>query len=156
LVFVVHAQSSLEMSNHLIEHISDVYSRAAEAYINGTALSLDGHNASVQAVAFSPDGAQVVSCSNDYTIRLWHVRTGQQLAVLSGHTSDVESVAYSPNGNYIASGSGDISVRLWNASTGQEIVVLNGHTGWVWSVAFRMIAESLYQGLPTILFDHGT
>src|SRR5262249_42701438 len=39
----------------------------------------DGHTSAVVAVAFSADGGQALSCSTDGTVRLWAVRTGQEV-----------------------------------------------------------------------------
>jgi WD40 repeat protein len=50
-------------------------------------------------VAFSPDGKQVVSGSDDKTVRLWDAVTGAALQTLEGHSSSVFSVAFSPGGN---------------------------------------------------------
>ena len=48
---------------------------------------LSGHKAWVMAVTFSPDGKILASGSNDETIRLWNVETGQCLKTLRGHNS---------------------------------------------------------------------
>jgi WD40 repeat protein len=42
--------------------------------------SLDGHTAAVYDVAVSPDGDRVLSASEDRTIQLWSLQSGEQLA----------------------------------------------------------------------------
>jgi WD40 repeat protein len=62
----------------------------------------------VNSVAFSLDGKQVVSGSDDKTVRLWDVATGRQvLPPLEDHISSVSSVAFSPDGKQVVSGSDD-------------------------------------------------
>ncbi len=71
---------------------------------NREASSYDGHTGTVNSVAFSPDGLQFVSGSQDGTVRLWNTGTGQQLALYQA-PGEVESVAFSPDGRKIATGS---------------------------------------------------
>src|SRR5439155_10308828 len=40
-------------------------------------FTLRGHTALVTCVAFSPDGQRLVSGSNDHTVKLWNVATGE-------------------------------------------------------------------------------
>ena len=69
---------------------------------------LTGHTDPVDSVAFSPDGKTLASGSDDDTVRLWDVATGQQIgSPLTGHTGAVTSVAFSPDGKTLASGSDD-------------------------------------------------
>jgi WD40 repeat protein len=104
---------------------------------------LRGHGAPATSVAYRPDGKQVVTASNDQTIRLWDPATGQQTALLTvGHVSNVPVerhvsnvphldrdpvVAYNADGSRIASSAregGAGMSRLWDAATGKEIAVL--------------------------------
>jgi len=69
---------------------------------------------SVYSVAFSPDGSMLAAGSDDKIVRLWDIKTGQQIGQLLGHTNHVVSVKFSPNGTLLASGSDDKTIRLWD------------------------------------------
>jgi WD40 repeat protein len=75
---------------------------------------LKGHSGWIRSIAFSPDGSQLVSGSDDKTVRLWSVASGKLLKTLDGHSGYVRSVAFHPNGKQVASGSSfDGTVRVW-------------------------------------------
>ena len=68
--------------------------------------ALEGHESEVLCVAFSPDGARLVSGSMDRSLRLWDLATGQQIGeALHGHQDSIRSVSFSSDGLCIASGS---------------------------------------------------
>ncbi|KAG9079709.1 hypothetical protein FRC06_007572 [Ceratobasidium sp. 370] len=92
----------------------------------------------IQSLAYSPDGAYIVSVSSGTTVRIWDARTGQRVGQpLQGHTNLVYSVAYSPDSAYIVTGSDDRTIRIWDARTGQGVgQPLRGHTGSVGSIAY--------------------
>ena len=80
---------------------------------------LPGHTKIVRTVEFSPDGLTLLSGSDDQTIRIWDVSSGQLLRVLEGHSGWIFSATYSPDGRHIASASSDETIRIWEAATGK-------------------------------------
>jgi WD40 repeat protein len=46
---------------------------------------LKGHRGRVAALAFAPDGDLLASASHDRSVRLWKVRSGEEVRTLSGH-----------------------------------------------------------------------
>jgi WD40 repeat protein len=91
-----------------------------------------GHEAPVWAVAFSPDGNQIVSGGKDRTLRLWDGNTGKATKTLQGYTG--EALAYSPDGKYII---GDGYRR--DAQTGE---VIGKPWKWQGNMNFRAMAFS--------------
>ncbi|TQW01422.1 vegetative incompatibility protein HET-E-1 [Cordyceps javanica] len=100
---------------------------------------LEGHNSSVESVAFSHDSALVAVGCYDYTVRIWRANTGERLQTLAGHSDPVWSVAFSHDSALLASGSDD-STRIWRADTGECIQTLAHHSGRVRSKAFAILS----------------
>ncbi|MCX8565792.1 MAG: WD40 repeat [Glomeribacter sp. 1016415] len=109
--------------------------------------SLGGYYSYLNSIAYSPQGDQLASGSDDETVRLWDVKTGACLRILKGDgLSRVNSVAYSPQGDQLASGSWDKAVLLWDVKTGTCVRTLSGHTDYVYSVAYSLQGDRLVSG----------
>jgi WD40 repeat protein len=87
-------------------------------------MPLQTYTNRVSAVAWSPDGASIVSGSLDGDLRIWDAATGQCRMTLQGHTARVEAVAWSPDSASIVSGSLDSGLRIWDVATGQCRVII--------------------------------
>ena len=99
-------------------------------------VALLGHEGSIRAGAFSPDGKILATASDDHSVRLWNAATGTTAGVLQGHAAEVNALAFSPDGKRVATGSNDRTARLWSAETGAQLAVMAGHERSVLCVAF--------------------
>lgn len=80
-----------------------------------------------------------MSGSDDETIRVWNVETGDNISVHTGHTSPVELVAFSPDGKHVASSFGDGTLLVWDTETGDIVYRLfKVHPSEVHFVAFSL------------------
>ena len=97
---------------------------------------LAGHQREVWALAYTPDGATLLSAGDDHSIKLWDSRDGRLRATFMAHDSLVTSLAVNAGGTLLASASFDKTVRLWKLPGGETGPVLTGHTDRVRAVAF--------------------
>ncbi|KAK3841865.1 MAG: WD40-repeat-containing domain protein [Linnemannia gamsii] len=107
--------------------------------LNGNIVrNLKRHSDYVNCVTYSPNDKVpcLASVSDDGTILLWDVESGEPFFTLKGHGGRVLSAAFSPNGKVLATGGSDNTVRLWWVETGGAGHVLEGHTMEVTSIAF--------------------
>lgn len=93
---------------------------------------LNGHKGAITSLFI--DEHLLMTGSEDKTIRLWNLETGETLRVLSGHTDAVKAVQFDET--KCISGSLDKTLRIWNYNTGECVRTLQGHTDGVLSLHF--------------------
>ncbi|QND68597.1 hypothetical protein HB777_00570 [Mesorhizobium loti] len=124
-------------------------------------LDTGGHSAQVTDLAFTPDGEDIVSASNDKTIRVWDWQSGVTLRTIRGYLGNgsdgkIFAVAVSPDGKTIAAGGyfgaslgdkppyGDI--RLFDFATGKMKAVLKAADYATYDLAFSPDGKTLAAG----------
>jgi hypothetical protein len=87
--------------------------------------NLRGHPHCVWNVAFSPDGKRLASAGGQSYMRagkspgevkIWDLRTGQEVCTLHGHKLSVFGVNFSPDGRRLATSSADGTVKIWDGT----------------------------------------
>jgi WD40 repeat protein len=139
--------------------------RVWDATTGGEELVLAGHENLVRCVAFSPDGARLVSLSDRRDLggeradlrvcRLWDAYTGTELP-LPPWADRIFKMAYSPDGIRIAtrsderhrSGSENPTVRVWDLASGDCLEVIEAD-GDLAAIAAGLPCRALVFGRET-------
>jgi len=97
---------------------------------------LSGHATPVLALAYRPDGKQLVTASAkpEGMVKVWDLDQKTPVTQYQGHASDVLGLALRGDGNQIATVSLDQSIRLWQAAQVKPPRTVLKHAGPVWSV----------------------
>jgi WD40 repeat protein len=98
---------------------------------------IPSHGRVVPQLAFSPDGTRLASLSDDHTVVVWNVATGQTQHTLQGHASRVTGVAFSPHGDLLYTSSERDGVIAWDLNGTRGLVrQLTTAAGPVAGIAF--------------------
>jgi len=87
------------------------------------------------AVAFAPDGQQLLAGSSNGKLHAWRVADGTQMMARSHHDFAITALDLSHDGQTLASASVDETVQIWDRATDQPLATLYGHKGPVLAVA---------------------
>ncbi|MEA3501896.1 MAG: WD40 repeat domain-containing protein [Actinomycetota bacterium] len=98
-------------------------------------LRLNGDAGQAFAVAFTPDGEQVVGGFFDHTLKVWNLATAQEVMILSGHSDSVADVAVTPDDRLAVSSSWDGRLILWELASGHPVGILKDHEDLVYELA---------------------
>src|SRR5262249_44963343 len=81
----------------------------------------------IGAVAFSPDGRLLATCSWDKKVKVWDFerlradRANASPLVPIDHDGQVDNVVFSPDGQRLVSSVNDGTVHVWDPATGQAV-----------------------------------
>jgi WD40 repeat protein/uncharacterized caspase-like protein len=84
---------------------------------------LEGHRESIQSVSFSTDGQSLVSASEDSTVKIWDLKTGQNVKTLLDTLGDDAYAKFVPRTNFVAGVSRGL-MNLWDSSSGSLLVTM--------------------------------
>ncbi len=111
-------------------------------------LNTEGHTGTIRSIMATSDHNQIVTASDDKTIRVWDAATGRELRKFGGHIGlgsegQSYSLSLSPDDKYLAAGgwlsensSGYGDVRIYDFHTGKLIKVLQSHTSVIFGLRF--------------------
>lgn len=124
------------------------------AYAPGTQRLFVGHAGPVNTVHFSPDEQAIISGSDDQTLIMWDVETGDiirrfeghQGAVLSAVSRPISALPLSQKEGKLLSASADGTIILWDMETGHQIRQFVGHAGPVHCLALSKDGQTVLSG----------
>jgi len=97
-------------------------------------ITLTGHVGKATAIAYSPDGARLVTGGEDQSVRIWDAATGAELRRMQGSPSP-SRVVFSPDGLRVAAVGADGTLTVWDAASGQRLFNVAGQ-----AIGFRDVA----------------
>ncbi|XP_072173006.1 phospholipase A-2-activating protein-like [Diadema setosum] len=112
--------------------LSGSWDTTAKVWLNErNVMTLQGHEATVWAVALLPTQGLMLTGSADKTIKMW--RAGRCERTFTGHSDCVRALAIVSEMEFL-SASNDGTVRRW-LTTGDCVHQYQGHTGFIYSMA---------------------
>jgi WD40 repeat protein len=107
----------------------------------------EGHTHWVANVIHLRRRQQIMTCSNDDSLRVWDVKSRKQIGEdWRDEGAGMNAIALSPDGKRVVSGSGDGAVRLWDIDTGKVIAKWMGHTIGVTSLCWSRDSHRVVSG----------
>jgi len=107
---------------------------------------LIGHKWAVRAVAYAPhDPTLLATGSDDRTVRLWDLRTGEAQALTHAGTGPVLALAFAPDGGRLAVGGGRIVV--WNVDLARVVAEAEPAPGVTFALSYRPNGATLLAAL---------
>jgi WD40 repeat protein/DNA-binding SARP family transcriptional activator len=94
--------------------------------------------------AVSPDGSAFALGSEDGSVRMLDLRSGELRRFTGRHRDGVLRMTFTPDGRKLASSDGDGGVIVWDVARGEVSEELSAHRGSVWGLAVSPDGRTLY------------
>jgi WD40 repeat protein/uncharacterized caspase-like protein len=105
-----------------------------------------GHSNGISAIAVIPGDRRAVTGSNDQTLKVWDLETGQLIRTIEGNGS-ASLVAVTADGRrVVANSSADSNLRVWELETGALVHTINAGSN---GVHFALTPDGKRVVLPT-------
>ena len=108
--------------------------------------TLGQHEEMANTVCFSPDGALLVSGSNDNKIKVFEVKSGKLLKEFTAHSVGVKDLVFHPDGSMLYSAGRDNLIRVWDCSNWKRVNQFEGHEKPVNALAISPDGNFLFSG----------
>ena len=106
---------------------------------------IQGHIAPVTALFFINQGKQLLSASNDHTIRLWDIINNRLMHVFKKHHTPIHSLVVAPDETWMISG-GENGELFWWQLNGAEFQSIENHKKTVTAMAVSTTSNYLAIG----------
>ncbi|KAH7062078.1 WD40-repeat-containing domain protein [Macrophomina phaseolina] len=110
------------------------------------------HDKDINAIDINHNSALFATASQDRTVKIWSVETGETVGVLRGHRRGIWTVKFAPKDTpqikgsgsrgLIATGSGDKTVKIWSLTDYSCLLTFEGHTNSVLKLAWLPYAQT--------------
>jgi WD40 repeat protein len=131
ILAIAAAQHSMYQKKR--EYLIKLYDVSAGADISSFSVPA-GSNFDV--VVFSPDLQHVATDTQNNTVDIWDIHSGQKIAAVRGHEKAITAVAFAPGKRYLASADLDGVLKISDALTGEEKLAWAGSGRWISGLAF--------------------
>lgn len=102
-----------------------------------------GHRATVNAVAWEPDGKRVASADDNGTVHIWDANGGGGVTIYSGPSGAIQTLSWAPDGQTIAAGYNTGTVQLWDAATGAQRYTYQSNASTIAQLAWAPDSKSI-------------
>ncbi len=118
-------------------------------------LDTQGHTGIINDLLVSKDKSEIISASDDKTIRVWDIQTGKEKkkilgSIGTGPEGMIYAIALSGDNKYLAVGGlfadPNDAIRIYNYKTGKLLKVLESHTNTVYDLSFSSDDKYLISG----------